>query len=230
VVEVLTVLCVASHPDDEVLGCGGTLARHARNGEDVIIAILGEGSTSRSDQREDAGSAGVDALRAAAESAGEIIGANRVLLSGLPDNRFDSVPLLDVVKIIERLIAECVPATVYTHHPGDCNVDHSVAFRAVLAATRPQPGTCVRELLTFEVASSTEWAFGMLGGPFRPSVFVDISDTLQTKLQAMAVYGSEVRLSPHPRSIEKLDALARTRGAAIGIEAAECFELVRRIV
>ena len=225
----MTVLVFAAHPDDEVLGCGGTIARLAQEGNEVYVAILGEGITSRYRQREQADQALVEALHARCHQVGELLGAREVLLHDLPDNRFDVVPLLDVIKIAEDLIADLQPLTVYTHCGADLNIDHVVVHRAVLTATRPLPGCSVREVLTFEVPSSTEWAFGQFAPSFEPNVFVDISTTLETKVRAMALYESEDRESPHPRSPESLRALARRRGSTVGVGAAEAFSLVRSL-
>jgi len=224
----IDVLVVAAHPDDEVLGCGGTIARLADEGRRVHIAILGEGITSRADARAQADAEAVRRLHADARAVGELLGAAGVSLFSLPDNRFDTVPLLDVVKIVERLIAEHRPATVYTHSAGDLNVDHGVVHRAVLTATRPTGQVCVREVYAFEVASSTEWAFGQFGG-FRPSVFVNIAESLERKCAAMARYESEARAFPHPRSAEALRASAQRWGSVAGVPAAEAFELMRSI-
>ncbi len=221
-----SVLIIAAHPDDEVLGCGGTIARLAQEGHDVYIAILGEGITSRYQQREQADQALVEALHARSRKVAELLGARDLLLYSLPDNRFDTVPLLDVIKIVEELVQRLQPQIIYTHHGGDLNIDHVVVHRAVLTATRPVAGCPVRETYAFEVPSSTEWAFHQFL-LFQPNVFVDISATLETKVQAMALYKSEARPFPHPRSPEALRALARRWGSVVGVEAAEAFELVR---
>ncbi|HRX86546.1 MAG TPA: PIG-L family deacetylase [Phycisphaerae bacterium] len=223
------VLVVAAHPDDEVLGCGGTMARLAGEGCSVHVAILGEGITSRSERREQADRAALERLHGDARAVGELLGARGVSLFSLPDNRFDTVPLLEVVKIVEGLVAEHQPRTIYTHGARDLNVDHAVVHRAVLTATRPLAGGCVREIYAFEVASSTEWAFGRVAGAFAPNVFVDIGDTLERKCAAMARYESEARGFPHPRSREALEAIARRWGSVAGVGAAEAFELVRAI-
>jgi LmbE family N-acetylglucosaminyl deacetylase len=225
----VSVLVVAAHPDDEVLGAGGTMARLAANGEQVYAAILGEGITSRYAERPQAEQGLLTALKSASRRAAERLGAADVFLYDLPDNRFDSIPLLDVVKIIEELVDRLRPETIYTHHPGDLNVDHGVVHRAVLTATRPMPGASVRAIYAFEVPSSTEWAFGQLEPRFRPTVFVDIAATLDAKIEAMEVYESEARPSPHPRSPQALRALAASRGAAAALKSAEAFELVRLI-
>ncbi|MCB9851424.1 MAG: PIG-L family deacetylase [Phycisphaerales bacterium] len=223
------VLVVAAHPDDEVLGCGASIARWTDAGRSVHIAILGEGITSRSDRREEADRELLDKLHTNARAAGELLGAEGVTLFSLPDNRFDTVPLLDVVKIVERLLAEHKPVDVYTHHAGDLNIDHGVVHRAVLTATRPVAGQCVRNLCTFEVPSSSEWAFGDIAKPFSPNVFVGVGDTLSRKCDAMACYETEARAFPHPRSPQALEAIARRWGSVAGVAAAEAFELVRAV-
>jgi LmbE family N-acetylglucosaminyl deacetylase len=222
-----SVLVVAAHPDDEVLGCGGTMARLANEGREVRIAILAEGMTSRYPQRENADQKHLDHLHGNARQAAHEVGAKEVLLTKLPDNRLDTVPLLDVVKIVEELIAKFDPAVIYTHHPGDLNVDHGVVYRAVLTASRPLPGQRVREIYAFEVASSTEWAFQRLEPCFRPNVFVDISSTLENKVAALACYDTETRKFPHPRSPEAVRAIAMRWGSVAGFPAAEAFELIR---
>ena len=224
-----SVLIIAAHPDDEVLGCGGTIARLTQEGHDVYIAILGEGVTSRYEQREQADEALVEALHARSRQAADLLGARDFFLYSLPDNRFDTVPLLDVIKIIEELVERLRPQVIYTHHSGDLNIDHVMLHRAVLTATRPTAGHPVKEIHAFEVPSSTEWAFGQFQPAFRPNVFVDISATLEPKVQAMALYQSEARPFPHPRSSEALRAIAQRWGSVVGVEYAEAFELIRLI-
>jgi len=223
----MTTLVIAAHPDDEVLGCGGTIARRAGEGHEVYIAILGEGITSRYQQREQADKKLIEALHARSQQVADMLGAKELFLYSLPDNRFDTVSLLDVIKIIEKLVEELQPQVIYTHHGGDLNIDHVVLHRAVLTATRPMASHPVKEIYTFEVPSSTEWAFGQFQPAFRPNVFVDISDTLETKIQAMQIYESEARLFPHPRSPDALRAIAQRWGSVVGLGAVEAFELVR---
>ena len=223
----MRVLVVAAHPDDEVLGCGATAARLVVEGHEVHFAILGEGITSRHRNRSDADSAEVVALDQKAHAAAAKLGVKSVVLHKLPDNRLDTVPLLDVVGIIEDLVGRIKPEIIYTHHGGDLNIDHEVVNRAVLTATRPVAGQPVREIYAFEVPSSTEWAFQRQGSSFQPNVFVDVSRTLEAKIAAMECYESEARQFPHPRSPEALRALAMRWGSVAGCGAAEAFELVR---
>ncbi len=223
------ILTVAAHPDDEVLGCGGAMARHAAGGDEVYVAILGEGATSRAGSRESADMGKVRGLEADARRAADALGVKEVFFGGLPDNRFDSLPLLDVVKAVEKLVADLSPEIVYTHHGGDLNVDHQVVARAVLTATRPKPGHCVKEVLAFEIHSATEWGFGRVGAPFRPEVFVDIGGSLAAKLEALSRYPTEVCGFPHPRSLKAVEAAAVRWGSVAGFHAAEPFELIRSL-
>jgi LmbE family N-acetylglucosaminyl deacetylase len=225
----MKILVVAAHPDDEVLGCGGTMARLAQAGHQLAVAILGEGVMSRHPQGGQAAEKELAAVKASAHQAAAHLGVEHLWLYDLPDNRFDTVALLDIVKRIEEILDRFAPETIYTHHGGDLNVDHRVVHQAVLTAARPLPGQQVREILAFEVPSSTEWSFQGLAPAFRPNVFVDISRTLELKLQGMALYQSEVRAFPHPRSPESITALARRWGSVVGCAAAEAFELMRAI-
>ncbi len=221
----MNVLIVAAHPDDEVLGCGATAARLAREGHAVHISILAEGMTSRSEEHRDR----LPDLHACAKRAADMMGAKDLCLHGLPDNRLDTLPLLDVVKIVEERIELLRPEIVYTHHGGDLNIDHRITHRAVLTATRPTEGHPVREVFCFEIGSSTEWAFQRFEPVFRPNVFVSVASELDIKIAAMTAYESESRPFPHPRSPEALRATAARWGSVAGCTAAEAFELVRSV-
>lgn len=223
------VVVVAAHPDDEVLGCGGTIACLARQGRPVHVLLLADGETSRTGTDHRARNM-VDIRNSSALAAAEVLGCRSVQVVGLPDNRLDGLDLLEVVRHIETFIRQHEPTTVFTHHAGDVNIDHRIVHDAVIAACRPQPGHPVKELLFFEVASSTEWRPPGSGEPFLPNWFVDISSTLHLKLDALRIYGSELRPFPHPRSIEAVEASARWRGATVGVHAAEAFFLGRKII
>ena len=226
-----TVLVVAAHPDDEVLGCGGTLARMAGEGRPVHILLMADGETSRiRGPKRMTGAGRVAARNAAAVAACKILGCASVEMLALPDNRLDGMELLDVVKHIEVFVQRYQPLAVLTHHGGDVNIDHRVVHDAVITACRPQPGFPVKELLFFEVPSSTEWRPPSSIESFNPNWFVDISSTLDMKLQALAAYKTELRIFPHPRSLKAVEALAWWRGATVGVHAAEAFVLGRNII
>lgn len=219
----MRVLVVAAHPDDEVLGCGATMAWHAARGDTVETVILGTGALSREEAAPEATSRLADQAR----EAGRILGVKETRVLDLPDNRFDGVDLLEIVKRVETEIRRVKPEAVYTHHPGDLNVDHRQTCQAVLTACRPQPSAGVGRLLSFEVPSSTEWQAPAAGVPFTPTVFVDVAATIELKITALEVYAEELREFPHPRSAAAVRALAAWRGAGAGLSAAEGFVLVR---
>lgn len=224
------VLVVAAHPDDEILGCGATMARHSEAGDAVFIAILGEGITSRGETRSDG--TDVEALRQLTEDArkaAKTVGAKELFTFDVPDNRFDSVDLLDIVKIVEKLKSGIQPTIVYTHHSGDLNIDHTLTQRAVLTAFRPLDDRTPKALYAFEVPSSTGWNGPTPENVFHPTHFVDASRTLAAKVAAMEAYSSERREWPHPRSPRALEIWARQRGLLVGMEAAEAFMPIRTI-
>jgi LmbE family N-acetylglucosaminyl deacetylase len=227
IIENKKYLVIAAHPDDEVLGCGGSIARLTGEGHDVYVAILGEGITSRYDKREQTDQGIIKELQDRSRQVSKLLGVKELCLHDLPDNRFDTIPLLNIIKIVEKLINRFQPQVVYTHHGGDLNIDHVITHRAVMTATRPVENCPVKEIYSFEVPSSTEWAFGQFQPSFQPNVFMDISATLETKIQAMQIYKSEAHPFPHPRSPESLQALAKRWGSAVSVDAAEAFELVR---
>jgi LmbE family N-acetylglucosaminyl deacetylase len=221
------ILIAAAHPDDEILGCAGTAARLAKEGHNIYTLILGEGVTSRDETRQRAKrEKEIAQLKQSIWEANGVIGVNEVFSYDFPDNRFDSVPLLEIVKVIEQVKAKVNPEIVFTHFKQDLNIDHRVTFRAVLTATRPVPGERVKEIYSFEVLSSTEWNYPLR---FSPDCFFDISATMDLKLTAMDKYSSELRGYPHPRSIQGIRINAEHWGMKIGVMYAEAFKVVRLI-
>ncbi len=220
----MNILVVAAHPDDEVLGAGAAIARHAKAGDKVTTLILATGL----DSRGAADASAHRALRHQAETAAGILGASELRFAAFPDNRMDSVALLDVVKTIEDVAGRFNPAIVYTHYARDLNVDHEVTARAVATAFRPVPGQTARRILAFDVPSATDW--NPAAKPFAPTVFLDATTTLETKLKAMAAYEGELRPFPHARSLEAIRARSVAWGTHVGLAAAEPFELLREIV
>ena len=225
----MNVLVIGAHPDDEVLGVAGAVLRHVQQGDRVYVDVLTDGHTSRYRDPTRAGelSPEVMARRASAERAAAIVGVERVEFSPFPDQRLDAVPLIEVVQEIERAAAEVNPEVVYTHHRGDANADHRVAFAASLAAFRSVGARFPRRFLCYETVSSTEWGGPFPESSFMPNVFVDISALLERKLEAIGAYEQELRPYPHPRSLEGLRISAQRWGTVIGVDAAEAFVLVR---
>jgi LmbE family N-acetylglucosaminyl deacetylase len=223
------VLIVVAHPDDEVLGCGGTIARlTSEKGIEAATLILGEGVTSRDLTRDtEKRKNELAALKKNIYDANKAIGIESTFILDFPDNRFDSVALLDIVKAIEKVKLEFMPDTIFTHFSNDMNIDHAVTNKAVLTATRPMCNETVREIYAFEVLSSTEWNFPL---SFSPDYFVDISSSITKKERAMGIYTGEVREFPHPRSIKGIDLNATYWGMRMGVDKAEAFQTLRRVL
>lgn len=219
------ILVVAAHPDDEALGCGGTIAKHTAAGDRVEIVFIADGVSSRGHPID---SRHKDRRREAANQSSEILGARQPRYLEFPDNALDAVPLLEIIQAIERIVSKVAPEIIYTHHGGDLNIDHRRAFQAVLTACRPLPGHSVQTIYSFEVLSSSEWGDVAISIPFEPNCFIDITKELGVKLEALKIYSEELRSFPHPRSLEAVRALAKLRGAASGLQAAEGLRLVRQ--
>ena len=219
------VLVVAAHSDDEVLGCAGTIAKHVASGDKVHGLFMTDGISSRHVANHKV----VERERQnSAQKAAEILGTTSIQILNFPDNKMDSVPLLDITQVIEEIILKIQPEIIYTHHVGDLNVDHQITSKAVMTACRPQPNFCVKEIYSFEILSSTEWQIsGYL--PFTPNVFIDISDYIDVKKMALKAYEDEMHNPPHSRSIENSLRLSSIRGNEVGIDFAEAFTLIRRI-
>lgn len=218
-----TVVVVAAHPDDEVLGSGGTLARHVAQGDEVHAVVLSDGATSRYPSE----MTGV--LAESAHKAAAVLGLASVRVGELPDQRLDTVPLIEVTNQVEAMLDELRPEFVYTHFPGDANVDHGLTARATWTACRPYVVPRLRRFAVFETPSSTEWAWPLDDGTFRPALFVDVSGTLNDKLAAMECYQSELRDYPHPRSLRALTERAAFWGSKVGCAAAEPFQVLREV-
>lgn len=221
------IAVIVAHPDDEILAFGGVMARHQELGERVSVLILATGLAARSaDGR--AESTALRRLQDDARKANQAVGVEHVEFSDCPDNRMDAMPLLDVIKRVEAFVEKVDPAIVYTHHPGDLNVDHEATARAVMTACRPLPGVRARKIYAGEVISSSEYSFPQRR--FVPNTYVGIEKHLLRKCEALRCYTSEIRDWPHPRSSRALEALARLRGAECGLEAAEALYLLRDVV
>ena len=211
------VLVIAAHPDDEMLGCGGTIKKFIKSGCEVTTAILAKGRPS--EQRR---------INKLCKRANAQLGVKKVIFLNYPNLELESYPLHGIVEKLSDIIDSYEPDVVITHYHADINRDHQITFQAVLTATRPLPGKRPVEILCFETVGSTEWGADPRG-PFRPNFFVDITDTIEDKMKALRHYDVEMRPRPHPRSYEGLRLLAGVRGMTIGVPYGEAFEIVRRI-
>lgn len=221
------ILIVAAHPDDEVLGCFGTVAKLIKEGYEAYTLILGEGKTSRDDARKiENKTEEIIVLNNEIQKANKIIGIKDVFIESFPDNRFDSVDLLDIVKVITKIKDEIKPDIIFTHYENDLNIDHQITYKAVITATRPMERECVKEIYSFEILSSTEWNYPL---SFSPDTFFEISNTLDMKINAMKQYASELCNYPHPRSLEGIKLNAQYQGMRIGKKYVEAFKSVRVI-
>jgi LmbE family N-acetylglucosaminyl deacetylase len=221
----MTILIIASHPDDEVLGAGATIAKLTKKGDDVYLLILGEGVTSREGWTQQE----LDSLHECIDKANSKIGISEdhIIVESFPDNRFDTVALLDIVKAVSKVKDVVKPDVMYTHSPYCLNIDHQRTYEAVVTATRPMTDETVKQIFSFEIPSSTEWRFHP--SRFTPNVFVDVKETIRLKLDALNEYKSEMREYPHPRSLYGVYENAQQWGKKVGVPFAEVFECVRMV-
>lgn len=219
----MKVMAIAAHPDDELLGLGATLARHAEAGDEVHAVVLSEGATARYDD------GAKSLLQEAGRRAAVVLGLRSIQFLGMPDQKLDTLPLLEIIQAIERVLDGLGPDVVYTHHWGDVNRDHRVVCEAVMVAARPIGANFPRRVYCFETPSSTEWSAPDPAGAFVPNHFVDVTPTIEKKLAAMACYETELRAPPHPRSLEALRARAAYWGQIVTRPYAEAFVLARSV-
>lgn len=209
-------LVIAAHPDDEILGAGGMIKKLSRDGAEVVSVILAKGRPEAADR-----------IQHCIATANERLGVKETLHLQFPNLEMETIPLHVISKELEKLIASFAPTIMLTHHYGDVNHDHQIAFQAALTATRPLPGAPPIDLLCFETVSSTEWGIPSGDRMFKPNYYVDISDTLDDKIDALHAYDIEMRAFPHPRSYEGVKYLGRLRGMTAGFPCAEAFEIIR---
>ncbi len=225
------ILVIAAHPDDEVLGCGGIIAKEIDNGNTVKVSILATGKSSRYKESPLNIETEIDELYRESRKALSILGVHPrdIIFGNFPDQKLDTIPILDIIHFLKDIIQHYKPNIVYTHHAGDYNVDHKIVFDASVFVCRPYHGEHYpEELYSFEVLSSTEWAYQSII-PFKPNVFVDIKEHIDKKKQAILAYKSELKKYPHPRSEKGVDNLAMKRGNEVSKEYVEAFELIRKI-
>ena len=211
---------IAAHPDDEVLGCGATIAKYTKNGNEVQVVFLADGFSSRlNDNNRDA----------VAKQVAEILNCNQPIFLDFPDNQLDTIALLEIVKKIEKVVGDFQPNIIFTHHFGDLNIDHQITHKAVMTACRPQPNFCVKEIYSFETLSATHWQSPSMKNVFNPNYFVDVSDFMDKKIKALQCYDNEMREVPHARSYGSVENLSKFRGSLVGVKNSEAF-CVERIV
>lgn len=226
------IMIVAAHPDDELLGLGATMHRLINEfGVLTHVVILGEGLTSRSGKRDaEKWKADLKQHKNDMESAGKMIGYHSVSAHDFPDNRFDTVALLDLIKIVEKEKAEFKPEVIFTHHGGDLNIDHQRTFEAVMTACRPIKDEITKTIITFETPSGTEWRASTDPKHFIPNWYMNVSESdVEAKIKGMEKYRFEKRNFPHPRSPEALKIHAKNVGLTVGCEYAEQFCLIRSV-
>ena len=216
------IAAIFAHPDDEILGCGGTLAKHKLKKDKVDVCFLSSGLTARKKN-----SINLNEHNTQARNANKILNVDSINFFDFPDNSLDSVLFLKIVKKIEDFIFKKKPNIIYTHHVGDLNIDHEIVHKAVLTATRPIGNSQVKEIYACEVNSSTEWAYNSKNF-FSPTYFINIDETIDIKINALNEYKSELRIFPHPRSLEGVRYLAKYRGMQSGFQNAEAFMEIRR--
>lgn len=220
-----SILIIAAHPDDETIGCGGTILRHVSSGDIVNVITLTDGVSSRDSVKDnDNKHRNESALKAM-----KILGANWIGSGNFPDNNMDTIPILDVIKFIESFKEKYYPDIIYTHSPNDLNIDHGITATAALTAFRPEPNEKYTEIRFFEVASSSDFSVKQLNEKFEPNLYINIKDFLSKKIEALKCYHREMRDYPHSRSYKKIESLAEYRGAQSGLVLAEAFEIVRKI-
>jgi LmbE family N-acetylglucosaminyl deacetylase len=215
------VLVAVAHPDDEVLGCGAVMARHVLDQDDVKVVVFAEGRLPEPNR------AGQKPVRNYADcfEANRRLGVRDVVLLRLPDNKLDSLDLIDIVQRAEKVIHEYKPDLIYTHFANDLNIDHKMVAQAIMTAARPLPGTATREVLFFETVGSTGWDWKHSQDQFQAQIFVDATETWEKKIHALHAYESEMRAYPHARSYDAVEALMRFRGSHVGLPFAEAFML-----
>ena len=220
----MRVLVISAHADDEVIGAGGTIARHVAQGDEVYLCVVTQPySPPWSEQH-------VAAARPQVHAAQRVLGIKEVVFCGLPTVKLDTVPQIELSSVLQRIVDQIGPEVVYTSPPSDVNQDHRIVFDRTLVATRPLPGSAVRRLLAYEIGTSARYGLPAGALPFVPNVFVDISPYLDKKLEAMRCYKTQLQEPPHPRSLEGLRLIAEERGMSVGMKAAECFFLVRELI
>ena len=219
------VLIVVAHTDDETLGLGGAIARHVENGDQVFALSMTDGVGSRNQNKK----AEIDKRNKASIKAAKILGFKWLHSTCFPDNAMDSVPLLEIIRVIESAKSQIEPTLIYTHSSADLNIDHRLVTQATLTAFRPDDKAHWQEIRAFEIPSATDFGHKSVTNIFYPNLYINISELWKKKLSALSVYDEEIHNSPHARSYDGIENLARYRGNQVGLDYAEAFEILRKI-
>jgi len=216
------ILVIAAHPDDEAIGCGGTLTIHQKKGDEIFLLFMTNGVSARNNYS----NTEISIRRKMADAVSSQLHVKKTFYLDFQDNQLDKVPLLMIVKEIEKIIKKIKPKLIYTHSFGDLNIDHQKTFEATVTACRPQPNFPVKEIYSFEVPSSTGWHHYKLKN-FNPNLYIDITKVCFKKKKLLNIYSKEMRKSPHARSVEGIINLSKYRGNQVGVGNAEAFEIIR---
>ena len=219
----MNILIIAPHPDDEVLGCGGTIAKYSRQGDDVYLCIVTKAYSPEWPEDE------IKERREEVLRVNEILGIRKTYFLGFPTVKLDTISQKELNDSITQVINGVEPEVLYIPYNGDINKDHRLVFDAALVAARPKSNSPIKKILAYETLSETGWGAPFMENAFTPNIYVDISEALETKLKAMAAYKTELKEYPHPRSLEAITSLARLRGVSVGVKAAEAFVLIREL-
>ena len=222
------VLVIAAHPDDEVLGMGGTIAKLVNNGCTVDVLIVTDGSSSQYRDSDHLAEI-IEAKKKETQNCADILGVRNIYYGELPDMKLDITPHVRINQVIEDVIDKVQPDTVFTHFWGDVNCDHQNVYKSTLVSVRPVMGQVVKELYCYRVPSSTEWTPNKADTMFMPNYFVDIEQFAEQKYKAFACYTTELRDYPHPRSVQYLRETDKAAGLKVGLLAAEEFMLLRKL-
>ena len=217
------ILIIAAHPDDEIIGCGGTLLKHIFNKDDVFVVYASDGESSRIN-----GKNKISKRQKEAKEVAKNAKIKKIFFLNYPDNQMDKINILKISKSITSIVDKVKPDIVYTHHYNDLNIDHKITFEATMVACRPIRKKNITEIYSFEILSSSEW-HGRQNLNFKPNVYVNINNFFQKKISLMKIYKNEVMRSPHPRSIRSITSKAASRGSEVNTLYAEAFELIRII-
>lgn len=223
------VLVIAAHPDDEVLGMGGTIAKLVKDSCVVDVLIVTDGSSSQYRDSDHLAEI-IEAKKLETRNCADVLGVRDIYYGGLPDMKLDCTPHVDVNQAIEKVIDKIQPDTVFTHFWGDVNMDHQNVYKSTLVTVRPVLGQVVRELYCYRVPSSTEWTPNKADTMFMPNYFVEIEKYAEQKYKAFACYSTELREYPHPRSVQYLRESDKAVGLRVGMWAAEEFVMLRKLV